>query len=132
MIINLWLNKDHWKKNGTILLVIGRDLPGPYLTLWMSTRLRSCRKLLSLYKRMIMKRMKDSRLNRIHLDWQNMGRLKRQKGGEEKCLTNKEVTINCKRYICRDSQRKKVTKTFLPLLNRSNTTFDHNNFYYFF
>lgn len=79
---------------------------------------------------MTIRKMKGKKLSKTRLGLLNMERLKRQKGEEEKCPTNNQATANCKRFICKDSQRRKVTKIFLPPLNQSNTTFDHNNFYY--
>lgn len=78
-----------------------------------------------------MRKKRDSKPNRTPLGLRNMERVKRQKEGEEKRLINNQVTVNWKRFICKDSQRKKVTRISLPPLNQSNTTFDYNNFYYF-
>lgn len=79
-----------------------------------------------------MRKMTDNKPNKTPLGLQNMERVKRRKEGEEKCqINNNQGTVNWRRFICKDSQRRKVIKISLLPLNQSNTTFDYNNFYYF-
>lgn len=130
MITNRWFSKELWKINGITSLIIGRNSPGQYLILWMNIQLRSWRgEWLNQYSRMIM-RMIYSKLNKTHSDLQSMERLKRrQREEEEKWVINSRATMSWKRFICRDSQKRRVTKTFLPLLSQSNMTFDYNKFW---
>lgn len=78
-----------------------------------------------------MRRMRDHnsrRIKKTHLDLQNMVRLKGQKEEKEKCQISSLVTINYKKFICRDLQKRRVTKIFMHPLSLLNTTFDRNNF----